>query len=101
MVSFGFHRNNVGRIDEENSPGGSDRNSRRRPHRKRPRLGYHFTDVRITVIQRTSIAGFVTAPVPEVHRDPERPSIGVYFQFTLFPRHPQSLAAVGRGVSTG
>jgi hypothetical protein len=39
--------------------------------------------MRIAVIQNTSIAGFITASVIEVHRDPAQPSIGVYFQFIL------------------
>src|SRR5580692_2852568 len=72
MVSFGFHRDNVRCIDEENSPLGFDRNPHRLPDRERPCLGYDFTNMRIAVIQKTSIARFVTAPVPEVHRDPAR-----------------------------
>ncbi len=85
----GFHRDNIRRIDEENSPLGSDRDPRRFPHRMRPCLGCDFTNMRIAVIQKTSIARFVTAPVPEVLRDPARPSIGVYFQFILLPRRSQ------------
>src|SRR5579863_1022925 len=42
--------------------------------------------MRIAVIQKTSIAGFVTTPVPEVHRDPARPSID-----SLLPVHSAPL----------